>query len=63
MERDLFRKYSSFSFQIRKNNNQTISGGKRQGKVYGTVTPEFGSIKLSATENNTRPNLPRQTFL
>ena len=35
MERDFFKKYSSFSFQIRKNNNQTVSGGERQGKVYG----------------------------
>ena len=46
-----------FLSKSEKNNNQTVSGGKRQGKVYGIVTPVFGSIKLSATEKNTRPNL------
>ena len=62
MERDFFRKYSSFSFQIRKNNDQTVFGGKRQGKVYGIVTPVFDLIKLSATENNTRPKPPARIF-
>ena len=41
-----------------KNNDQNVSSGKRQGKVKGIVTPVFGSIKLSATEKNTRLKLP-----
>ena len=48
-----------FLSKSEKNNNQTVSGGKRQGKVYGIVTPVFSSIKLSATEKTLAPNLPR----
>ena len=44
-----------FLSKSEKNNNQTVSGGERQGKVYGIVTPVSDSIQLAATDNNTQP--------
>ena len=45
-----------------KNNDQNVSGGKRQGKVYGIVTPVFGSIKLSLRKKTLDPNLLAELF-
>ena len=51
-----------FLSKSEKNNNQTVSGGERQGKVYGIVTPVSDSIQLAATDNNTRPKPPARIF-
>ena len=51
-----------FLSKSKKNNNKTVSGGKRQGKVYAMVTPVSDSIQLAATDNNTRPKPPARIF-
>ena len=62
MERDFFRKYSSFSFQIRKNNNQTVSGGKRQGKVFGIVTPVSAQSSFQLRKTTLGPTSRAELF-
>ena len=57
-----FKNIVLFLSKSEENINKTISGGKRQGKVYAILPPVSNSIQLAATDNNTRPKTLAQIF-
>ena len=51
-----------FLSKSEKNNNQTVSGGKRQGKVFGIVTPVSAQSSFQLRKTTLGPTSRAELF-